>query len=212
MTRSHPIAFAVLGNRTAQLGVLSVLNVILVLTGLGAVLVVLYGFVIGNAIMRPIEAIEEGVLAVINGRTDLRLETQSAELGGLAFRINQLLNVFTGTEEQTEDEQGRVSMAPSPTTGVTLRLAMLRPAAAGAKPAAARGQSRRTARRPAARAKLAAEDEAAYAAASIRNTSPPSRRSARTSRTSRRTAFTNVCPGARRHWPRSTVAAWSASR
>jgi len=63
--------------------------------------------------MRPIEAIEEGVLAVINGRTDLRLETTSAELGGLAFRINQLLNVLTGTEETTSDAQGRVSLPPS---------------------------------------------------------------------------------------------------
>jgi hypothetical protein len=76
-------------------------------------LVVLYGFVIGNFIMRPIERIEEDVLAVINGRTDLRLETQSAELGGLAFRINQLLNVLTGTEEASSDAQGRVSVAPS---------------------------------------------------------------------------------------------------
>jgi hypothetical protein len=63
--------------------------------------------------MRPIEQIEEGVLQVINGRTDLRLETDSAELGGLAFRINQLLNVFTGTEEASEDEEGKISVPPS---------------------------------------------------------------------------------------------------
>ena len=112
-TPSHPVAFVVLGNRTAQLAAASAVQVILMLTVLGAVLVVLYGFIIGNAIMRPIEEIEEGVLAVINGQTDLRLETKSSELGGLAFRINQLMNVLTGTEEQTEDEQGRVSVAPS---------------------------------------------------------------------------------------------------
>lgn len=110
---SVPVGYAVLGNRTAQLDIASVVGVILVLTVLGAILVVLYGFVIGNFIMRPIEAIEEGVLAVINGRTDLRLETTSAELGGLAFRINQLLNVMTGTEETTADAEGRVSVAPS---------------------------------------------------------------------------------------------------
>jgi hypothetical protein len=53
------------------------------------------------------------VLQVINGRTDLRLETDSPELGGLAFRINQLLNVFTGTEEASEDEDGKISVPPS---------------------------------------------------------------------------------------------------
>jgi len=110
---SVPVAYAVLGNRTEQLDVARVVNVILILTVLGAVLVVLYGFVMGNFIMRPIEEIEEGVLAVINGRTDLRLETTSAELGGLAYRINQLLNAFTGTEEASSDAQGRVSVAPS---------------------------------------------------------------------------------------------------
>jgi len=113
---SVPVAYAVLGNRTKQLEMAGVVGVILILTVLGAVLVVLYGFVMGNFIMRPIEAIEEGVLAVINGRTDLRLETTSAELGGLAFRINQLLNVMTGTEETTQDSEGRVSMPPSANT------------------------------------------------------------------------------------------------
>lgn len=113
LSPSVPVAYAVLGNRTAQLQIADVVGVILIMTVLGAVLVVLYGFVMGNFIMRPIEAIEEGVLAVINGRTDLRLETTSAELGGLAFRINQLLNVLTGTEETTQDSEGRVSVAPS---------------------------------------------------------------------------------------------------
>ena len=113
MTPSHPVAFVVLGNRSAQVAALSVVDFILLLTVLGAVLVVLYGFIMGNAIMRPIEAIEEGVLAVINGRTDLRLETESAELGGLAFRINQLLNVFTGTAEDNTDSTGRISVPPS---------------------------------------------------------------------------------------------------
>jgi hypothetical protein len=113
LATSVGLTYAVLANRTAQLAAADVVNVILILTVLGSLLVIFYGFVIGNFIMRPIEAIEEGVLAVINGRTDLRLETQSAELGGLAFRINQLLNVLTGTEETSSDAQGRVSVPPS---------------------------------------------------------------------------------------------------
>jgi hypothetical protein len=113
LARTVPVAYAVLGNRTAQLEIAGVVGVILILTVLGGVLIVLYGFVIGNFIMRPIEAIEEGVLAVINGRTDLRLETTNADFGSLAFRINQLLNVMTGTEESSADSEGRVSVAPS---------------------------------------------------------------------------------------------------
>lgn len=159
LTPSHPVAYAVLGNRTAQLELVSVVNVILILTVLGAILVVLYGFVIGSTIMRPIEEIEEGVLAVINGRTDLRLETKSAELGGLAFRINQLLNVFTGTEEQTEDEQGRVSLPPS--AGAWKDAAFTDAADAGAAKGAAANPDEPL-DDPALAQKLAAEDEAAY--------------------------------------------------
>jgi hypothetical protein len=138
-----------------------VVDVILILTVLGAVLVLLYGFVIGNTIMRPIEEIEEGVLAVINGRTDLRLEVKSPELGGLAFRINQLLNVFTGTEEQTEDEDGKVSVPPSAAAWGDAAFADASPSAA--KPAAAVGNPEEPIDDPALAAKLAAEDEPSYA-------------------------------------------------
>ncbi|MEY4576206.1 MAG: hypothetical protein RL701_909 [Pseudomonadota bacterium] len=110
---SVPVAFVVLGNRSAAMQAASAANVILVMLGLGSLLVIGYGLVIGTSIMRPIEEIEEGILAVINGKTDLRLATDSAELGGLAFRINQLLNVLTGTEETSEDDEGKLSIPPS---------------------------------------------------------------------------------------------------
>lgn len=113
LAQSVPIAFAVLGNRSEAMQIAKVANVILVMLVLGGLLVVVYGFAIGTSIMRPIEQIEEGVLQVINGKTDLRLETDSPELGGLAFRINQLLNVLTGTEEASEDEDGKISVPPS---------------------------------------------------------------------------------------------------
>lgn len=113
MTPSLPIAYAVMGNRTDELQAASVANVILYMMVLGAVLVIAYGSVVGTSILRPIERIEEGVLAVINGNTDIRLETDNPEVGGLAYRINQLLNVFTGTEEQTEEDgRGLVSHRP----------------------------------------------------------------------------------------------------
>jgi hypothetical protein len=107
---STHVAYVVLANRTEAAGKGTAVIAILVMMGLGLVIVLVYGFLVGSSFLKPIEQLEEGVLAVINGKTDQRIEVESAELGGLAYRINQLLNVFTGTPE--EDEQGRVSGAP----------------------------------------------------------------------------------------------------
>jgi hypothetical protein len=112
MSNSLPVAYAVLGNRTAHMAPASRTNVIMYLFILSSILVIVYGFAVGGSLMRQIERVEEGVLAVINGRTDIRLETDSPELGGLAYRINQLINILTGTEEESEDAEGRVSAAP----------------------------------------------------------------------------------------------------
>ncbi len=110
MSPSMEVAYVVLANRSAAKGLASSANIILILTVLGALLVLAYGFIIGTGFLRPLEQIEEGVLAVINGRTDLRIDVESGEFGGLAYRINQLINVFTGVSE--EDEDGRVSSPP----------------------------------------------------------------------------------------------------
>jgi methyl-accepting chemotaxis protein len=79
----------------------------------GIVLVILAGWLVGNYITRPINMLEEGLLAILNGQTDKRFELDHAELGGLAFRIDQLLNQLMGVEEDTTDAEGRVSMAPN---------------------------------------------------------------------------------------------------
>jgi hypothetical protein len=107
-TRSAKVAYVVLNSRTAAASMVGdATKVILALTLVFSLVVIAYGFMLGNSIVRPIEEIEEGVLAVINGNTELRLETNNPELGGLAYRINQLLNVFTGVQESMdEDEQG----------------------------------------------------------------------------------------------------------
>jgi hypothetical protein len=106
---SAKVAYAVLANRSsAAAAVNDATKIVLALTLVFSLVVLAYGFMLGNSIVRPIEEIEEGVLAVINGNTDLRLDTNNPELGGLAYRINQLLNVFTGVSETPdEDEQGR---------------------------------------------------------------------------------------------------------
>ena len=80
---------------------------------LGVLLVVIGGWLLGNYIDRPINTLEEGLLAILNGQQDRRFEMDHAELGGLAFRIDQLLNQLMGVEEDTTDEEGRPSKAPT---------------------------------------------------------------------------------------------------
>ena len=104
-TPSRSIAYAVLGNRTERMAPAKVAMVIVYLTIVGLIFVIVFGFMIGTSFLRPLEEIEEGVLTVINGRTDFRIDVQSTEFGGLAYRINQLINVFTGVAET--DEEGR---------------------------------------------------------------------------------------------------------
>jgi hypothetical protein len=75
--------------------------------------VVAAGWFLGNYISRPIASLEEGLLMILNGQTDKRFELDHAELGGLAFRIDQLLNQLMGVEEDNTDDEGRVSKAPT---------------------------------------------------------------------------------------------------
>ncbi len=91
----------------------SLANPILGAMALGLVLVVVGGWLLGNYISRPIDVLEEGLLAILNGQSDKRFDMDHAELGGLAFRIDNLLNQLMGVEEDTTDAEGRVSHAPS---------------------------------------------------------------------------------------------------
>jgi hypothetical protein len=65
------------------------------LLGIGIVSVA--GWLLGNYWGRPIADIEEGLLMIMNGRTDMRFDMEHPELGGLVFRINSLLNALRGT-------------------------------------------------------------------------------------------------------------------
>lgn len=94
-------------------GALQIPLSILGTTALGIILVVAAGWSLGNYISRPIAALEEGLLMILNGQTDKRFELDHAELGGLAFRIDQLLNQLMGVEEDNTDDEGRVSKAPT---------------------------------------------------------------------------------------------------
>ncbi len=85
---------------------------VLAVTALGILLVCLGGFLLGNYLSRPIEELEEGLLTILNGKTDLRFEIEHAEPGGLVFRLNSLLNQLMGVQEDDTDEEGRPSRPP----------------------------------------------------------------------------------------------------
>lgn len=80
---------------------------------LGIILVVIAGIMLDAYLNRPIAEIEEGLLAIMNGQTNRRLEIEHAELGGVVFRINSLLNQLFGVTEDDTDEEGRPSRAPT---------------------------------------------------------------------------------------------------
>lgn len=86
---------------------------VLAIGGLGLVLVIAGGVLLGNYISAPISELEDGLLAIINGQSDLRFQLEHPELGGLVFRINSLLNAMMGVAEDTTDDQGRPSQGPS---------------------------------------------------------------------------------------------------
>ncbi|HET7541617.1 MAG TPA: MXAN_5187 C-terminal domain-containing protein [Polyangiaceae bacterium] len=81
--------------------------------GLGVLLVVVGGTLLGNYISGPVSELEDGLLAIINGNSELRFQFEHDELGGLVFRINSLLNAMMGVAEDTTDEQGRPSQGPN---------------------------------------------------------------------------------------------------
>ena len=80
---------------------------------LGIVLVGIAGHLLGSYISRPVAELEDGLLAIVNGKTDHRFQIEHDVLGGLVFRINSLLNALMGVPEDTTDEQGRPSRVPT---------------------------------------------------------------------------------------------------
>jgi HAMP domain-containing protein len=72
---------------------------------LGLVLVAIVGSALGAYISRPVSQLEEGLLTIINGQTDMRFELEHEELGGLVSRINSLLNSLTGVSEADEENR-----------------------------------------------------------------------------------------------------------
>jgi len=170
--RSTRVAYAVLADRTeGAKEAASPTRIILALTLVFSIVVLLYGFMVGNTIVRPIEEIEEGVLAVINGNSEVRLDTSNPDLGGLAYRINQLLNVFTGVSEAAaEDDEEQSGTAPAASSvDWNTEFSDAQPVAAGAGATAGAGSTAGSVAGPTEplddgvlAAKLEKEPEAAY--------------------------------------------------
>jgi hypothetical protein len=79
---------------------------------LGLVLTGVFAHLLDRYISQPISDLEDGLLAVINGQTDLRFELEHKVLGGLVFRVNSLLNQLLGVREDDTDNEGRPSISP----------------------------------------------------------------------------------------------------
>jgi hypothetical protein len=86
---------------------------LLVLMGVAVILVVVAGVVLGNHFMRPVMAIEDGLLKIINGEYGHRFDIKSAEVGGLGYRINQLIGVLTGEDDDGDEGEGEGEQPPA---------------------------------------------------------------------------------------------------
>ncbi len=64
---------------------------VLLATLLGLLLVTAYNLYLALYLQKPIEQIEDGLLQVINGNPHHRIQVEHEELGGVIYRINQLL-------------------------------------------------------------------------------------------------------------------------
>jgi hypothetical protein len=98
------IANVVLGSISGAAEELGSLVFLLVLMGVAGIFVIVIGALLGGHFLKPVMAIEEGLLKVINGEYDYRFDVESAEVGGLSYRINQLIGVLTGEDEDGEED------------------------------------------------------------------------------------------------------------
>jgi HAMP domain-containing protein len=73
---------------------------------LGLVVSVGYNLYIAMYFEKPIEQIEDGLLQIINGNREHRINVEHAELGGIVYRVNQLVGELTGVDEDNEGSGG----------------------------------------------------------------------------------------------------------
>ncbi len=123
LTSTTSVGYALVHPARLDGNLLRALDVVLFAFGIGALLMLVYGLWVGSRIVRQIETLEEGMLAAINGNLQQRLSTDDADFGGLAYRVNQLLNLLGGIEETSSGDEG--TLAPSDFTGQQLNASAL---------------------------------------------------------------------------------------
>lgn len=66
---------------------------------LGMLVVLGYNLYLAMYLEKPIEQIEDGLLQIINGNREHRINVEHPELGGIVYRVNQLVSELTGVDE-----------------------------------------------------------------------------------------------------------------
>ena len=103
--RKDKVVTIILGSHDAACAYLSVVGVIFVFMGISLLVVFVSGSVLANHFMKPVMQLEEGVLKVINGDVGHRFDIKSSELGGLGYRINQMIGSLVGEDEDGDDDE-----------------------------------------------------------------------------------------------------------
>jgi methyl-accepting chemotaxis protein len=109
-----PLAVAVLVDRSGADDALASISWTWVFTAAALFLAIIFALIIGHQILRPISEIEEGLLRIMNGDWTHRFDVRSSELGGLSYRINQLMSSLLGDEEEAEPGSEAASEAEAP--------------------------------------------------------------------------------------------------
>lgn len=97
-------AFMLLTSVDEVLEPTEVLNWLWLYLGITLVLIVIASIVLTFHFLKPVEEIEEGLLRIINGDYKYKIDVKSEEVGGLGYRINQLVSVLLGEKEEVEEE------------------------------------------------------------------------------------------------------------
>ncbi|MBN1773131.1 MAG: hypothetical protein JXB32_17830 [Deltaproteobacteria bacterium] len=108
------LALVVLVDKTHAMTALSSMWLVWLFTGIAFLIAMIAALIIAHGLLRPITQIEDGLLRIMNGDWTHRFDVQSAELGGLSYRINQLMAALLGDEEEGEgmvDESGGAAPA-----------------------------------------------------------------------------------------------------
>jgi HAMP domain-containing protein len=101
-TDGLPVTAVLLASRDETEGLLAAVGLIWPLTAAFAVLAVVFAWIMANSVLVPVSVIEEGVLSIVTGNLRHRIDVDDADLGGLAYRINQLVSALTGESEAAE--------------------------------------------------------------------------------------------------------------